>query len=347
MSARHGIALISACLCGALLCMPPELVWAAAKHASTAPTVTAAQIKAGDLDIVRVRKNFYVLVGPHANSAVFFGADGAMLVNTQTPAMAPAIIGALKKLTEVPLRYIVNTNMLAENTGGNLLVTKVGRFIGFRGEVPYADILAHENVLQRMSGALGGAKPAESASWPIDTYYKSTMDLHFNDEAIQLIYEPHAQTDGDSIVFFRGSDVICTGGLFVPSAYPFFDPDLGGSVQGLIDALNHVIDLAIPDVNEEGGTLIVSGSGRVTDEYDLVTYRDMLTIIRDRVRDLIGRGLSVEQVLAAQPSRDYDGIYGAESGEWTTRRFIQAVYADLKKQPTKGSDSSNTSSTHP
>ena len=159
------------------------------------------------------------------------------------------------------------------------------------------------------------------------------MDLHFNDEAIQLIYEPHAQTDGDSIVFFRGSDVICTGGLFVPSAYPYFDAELGGSVQGLIDALNNVIDLAIPDANEEGGTLIVSGSGRVTDEYDLVIYRDMLTIIRDRVLDMISRGLSVDQVLAAKPSRDYDGIYGADSGEWTTRRFIQAVYADLKKHP--------------
>lgn len=321
----RGLFALTAMAWAGLLCASP-------KHevlSQRAEVTSKADVE--DMDIVKVRDNLYVLVGPRANTSVFFGTDGVMLVNSQTAAAAPKILASLRKLTDAPLRYIVNTNMLPDNTGGNVIITRAGRFIGFRGEVPSADILAHENVLQRMSGALGGTSPTDSTGWPVDTYYKTSMDLHFNGEAIQLIHEPHAQTDGDSIVFFRGSDVICTGGMFVPTEYPFFDPSLGGSFQGLIDALNQVIDLAIPDVNEEGGTMIVTGHGRITDEYDLVTYRDMLTIIRDRIQDMIGRGLTLDQVLAAKPSRDYDGIYGSDTGEWTTRKFIEAVYTDLKK----------------
>ena len=155
--------------------------------------------------------------------------------------------------------------------------------------------------------------------------------MHFNGEAIQIIHEPHAHTDGDSVVFFRGSDVIATGDLFAPGAYPVIDLERGGSFQGIIDALNRLIDLAVPDANEEGGTMIIPGHGRVTDEYDLVIYRDMLTIIRDRVRDLIHRGMSLEQVQAARPTRDYDGIYGSDAGPWTTRMFVAAVYRDLDR----------------
>jgi cyclase len=302
------------------------------KEAKAAP---AAATSAGALDVVKVRDNFYVLIGDDGNTAVQFGADGVLVVNTQSPAMAPKILAAIKSITSQPLRYIVNTNMLPVYTGGNVEITKAGHFIGWRGEVPFADILSHENVLERVSGAMGGAPTMDKSGWPVDTYYRGAMDLHFNNEAIQLIHAPAAQTDGDSIVFFRGSDVICTGGFFVPEAYPYFDPTIGGSYQGIIDALNHVIELAIPDVNEEGGTMIVSGHGRITDEYDIVTYRDMLTIIRDRIADMIKRGLTLEQVLKEKPSRDYDGIYGSDSGGWTTQKFLSAVYKDLKEHPAK------------
>ena len=292
-----------------------------------AATVTAVD---ADLDVVRVRDNIFVLVGPASNTTVAIGADGVMVVNTQSAAMAPKILAAIQKLTDQPIRYIVNTDMLAADTGGNIIVNKAGKFIGWRGETKAADVLAHENVLQRMSGALGGAPAIDAAAWPQDTYYKGSMDLHFNGEAIQLIHQPSAHTDGDSIVFFRGSDVISTGDLFTPEAYPFFDVALGGTYQGLIDALNRVIDLAIPDFNEEGGTMIIPGHGRVTDEYELVTYRDMLTIIRDRIADMIARGFTLKQVLDARPSSDYDGMYGSDTGAWTTAKFIESVYTDLK-----------------
>jgi cyclase len=284
-----------------------------------------------DLDVVRIRDNIFMLVGPSANTTVAIGVDGVMVVNTQSAAMAPKILAAIKKLTDQPIRYIVNTDLLPSNTGGNIIINKTGKFIGWRGETKNADILAHENVLQRMSGALGTAPAIDTAAWPQDTYYKASMDLHFNGEAIQLLYEPNAHTDGDSIVFFRGSDVICTGDLFVPEAYPYFDPTLGGTYQGVIDSLNRIIDLAIPDINEEGGTMIIPGHGRVTDEYEVVTYRDMLTIIRDRIQDMISHGFTLKQVLDAKPSSDYDGMYGSNTGSWTTVKFIEAVYTDLKR----------------
>src|SRR5262249_18158258 len=149
-------------------------------RATPAPPAKAA----GELEVVKVRDNFFVLIGEEANTAVQFGPDGVLLVNTQTPGMAPKILNAMKTLTNQPLRYIVNTNMLPIYTGGNVAITKVGKFIGWRGEVPFADILAHENVLQRMSGALGSAPATDKSGWPVDTFYKGAMDLHFNGEAI-------------------------------------------------------------------------------------------------------------------------------------------------------------------
>jgi cyclase len=327
-----GACLLRIAVLGTLLsvAIEPATAQAASQKPKKLPTTTAPAVEP-ELDVVRIRDNIFMLVGPAANTTVAIGADGVMVVNTQSAAMAPKILAAIKALSDQPIRYIVNTDALPGNTGGNIIVSKAGKFVAWRGEVNFADIAAHENVLQRMSGALGGGPAVDTAAWPQDTYYKSSMDLHFNGEAIQLIYQPNAHTDGDSIVFFRGSDVICTGDLFIPEAYPFFDASLGATYQGLIDSLNRVIDLAIPDINEEGGTLIIPGHGRVTDEYDLVNYRDMLTIIRDRIQDMIARGLTAKQVLDAKPSADYDGMYGSDTGTWTTTRFIEAVYTDLKK----------------
>jgi cyclase len=304
------------------------------RQTTAAPAPSAAQ---QELEVVRVRDNIYVLVGQEANTTVQIGADGVLVVNTQTAAMAPKIIEAIRKLTDQPIRMIANTDALPHNTGGNLAISKVAKFIAWRGEIPAANIMAHENVLQRMSGALpGSVATPDAAAWPQDTYYKASMDTHFNGEAIQLIYQPNARTDGDSIVFFRGSDVICAGDIYRPDTYPSFDESEGGTFQGLIDALNRIIDLAVPDINEEGGTMVVSGHGRVSDEYEIVIYRDMLTIIRERVQDMIGRGLTLKQVQDAKPSLDYDGIYGTDKGPANPQNFIAAVYADLKAHPASG-----------
>jgi glyoxylase-like metal-dependent hydrolase (beta-lactamase superfamily II) len=314
--------------------------FAVAAGSTASPSVTgrtatsqpaAAATASPDFDVLRVRDHIYMLVGPAANTTVAFGQDGVMIVNAQSEAMAPKLLAAVAKLTDQPIRYIVNTDSDSANTGGNVIVTQAGRFITDRTESNSASIVAHENTLNRLSGVSGTDQALPQIGWPSDVYYKNWMDFHFNGEAIQVIYEPNAHTDGDSVVFFRGSDVISTGDLFNPEAYPVIDLARGGTYQGIIDALNRLIDLAVPDFNEEGGTMIIPGHGRVTDEYELVIYRDMLTIIRDRVRDLIRKGMTLEQVQAARPTRDYDGIYGSTTGPWTTRMFVAAVYQDLHK----------------
>lgn len=291
--------------------------------------VTAAA-QGTDIDVVRVRDNVYLLAGPVRNTAVEFGAEGAMVVNTQSADMAPKILASLAQVTSQPIRYIINTNSRADNIGGNVIVTRAGRFIGAqRGETDIAEIIAHENAVNRMTGVTAGEKALPQEAWPTDSYFQDKMDVRFNTEAVQLIYAPAAVTDGDTMVFFRGSDVVCTGDVYTPSAWPFFDATRGGSSQGLIEALNRVIDLAVPDFNEEGGTMIIPGHGRVADESDVVTYRDMLVTVRDRIKELISQRQTLQQVLAAKPTLDFDGIYGAEPGTWTTNQFIEGLYKEL------------------
>jgi len=156
-------------------------------------------------------------------------------------------------------------------------------------------------------------------------------EFFFNGEPVFMYHVPAAHTDGDSIVFFRRSDVIATGDVYRTDSYPVVDLEKGGTVQGVIDALNLVLDLAVPAHHEEGGTFIVPGHGRISDEFDVLEYRDMVTIIRDRIQAMISKGMTLDQVKAARPTRDYDPRYGAATGAWTTDKFIEAVYRSLKR----------------
>jgi glyoxylase-like metal-dependent hydrolase (beta-lactamase superfamily II) len=165
---------------------------------------------------------------------------------------------------------------------------------------------------------------------PTETYFTSTHEL-FNGEAIQMIHAPAAHSDGDSIVFFRRSDVIATGDIFSTVSYPRFDRAAGGTINGVINALNRVIDLAIPRDKQEGGTYIIPGHGRVSDEADVVEYRDMLVIIRDRVQDLLNKGQSVDQIKAARPSFDYDRRYAQP--DYTGDQLVEAMAATLTPVP--------------
>ncbi|MCZ0953863.1 MAG: hypothetical protein OXJ56_14940, partial [Rhodospirillaceae bacterium] len=131
------------------------------------------------------------------------------------------------------------------------------------------------------------------------------------------------------LVFFRRSDVVSTGGIFTPESYPVIDLARGGSVQGVIDALNRIIRIAVPEDKQEGGTKVIPGHGRLCEEADVVEYRDMVTIIRDRVQALINDGMSLEEIQAARPSLDYDTEYGSDTGAWTTEMFVEAVYRSL------------------
>ena len=189
-----------------------------------------------------------------------------------------------------------------------------------------ARILAHENTLLAMTSA-GRA----SRDLPTDAFFSERKDLFSNREGVHIAHLPAAHTSGDSLVYFRRSDVISAGDVFRTHEFPFIDADAGGTVQGVIDALNAIIDLAIPGPLQEGGTMIVPGRGRLSDESDVVDYRDMVVIVRDRIRDGIDKGLSLPQIQAARPTLGYDWQFGRSRTDWTGEHFVAAVYRDLTR----------------
>ncbi|HXP88427.1 MAG TPA: MBL fold metallo-hydrolase [Bryobacteraceae bacterium] len=297
------------------------------------PMIALAQPAApAEIHVLPVQGNVSMLVGAGGNIAVQVGKDGVLLVDTGLAASTDKVLATVKQLSKGTIRYIVNTHFHADHTGGNDKVAAAGsaivggNFAGQVGGASGANIVAHENVLN----AMGAQKPAlPFAAMPTDTYYTNSKDLFFNGEAVQLFHIPNAHTDGDSVVFFRRSDVIVAGDIFTPGNYPIIDLAHGGNVQGVLAGLNRIIDLTVPADKQEGGTYVIPGHGRLCDEADVVEYRDMLTIIRDRVQDSVKKGMTLEQVKASKPTRDYDPLYGATTGFWTTDMFVEAVYKSL------------------
>jgi cyclase len=300
----------------------------------TVPTAAGAQ----DIQILKVQGNVYMIAGPGGNTVVQAGETGVLVVDTQTTAAADKLLAAIRSISPKPIHYIVNTNMRADRIGGNPALAKAGPTrpnasplqAGLGGNVEAkTTIIATEKALNRMIDD----KQIPPDAWPTETFFGSDKEVFFNSEGIQILHEPAAQTDGDSIVFFRRSDVIATGDLFDMTRYPLIDAQRGGSIDGVIAALNQVIDLAIPDHKvQEGGTMIVPGRGRLCDEQDVIEYRDMVTIIRDRIQYMIGKGRTLEQIKAAKPTLDFDARYGSTTGDWTTDKFIEQIYRDLSKK---------------
>ena len=287
-----------------------------------------------------VQGNVYMLIGDGGNIAVQIGDEGPLLVDTGTGKLTDKIIAAIHKLSDKPMQFVVNTSFHADHTGGNARVREVGEdpslygsfFSGqFTGAGEGATIIGHQNVQNRML-ALGEKIGAAS---PTDTYIEGRRRKYHNGEAIEIFCEPNAVTDGDSIVQFRHSDVIVTGDIFSTTRYPFIDVKNGGSVQGEIDALNNILDRTVYKHDEEDGTMVIPGHGRLCDESEVADYRDMIAIIRDRVQVMIKKGATLEQVKAARVTADYDTRFGATSGPWTTDMFVEAVYTSLKQPPAK------------
>jgi glyoxylase-like metal-dependent hydrolase (beta-lactamase superfamily II) len=277
----------------------------------------------GDIKTFHVQGRVHMLIGAGANIALQVGDDGILVVDTGTAQASESVVAAIRRLSSGPIRWIVNTNGDPDHNGGNEAISRAGRTVNGNP----AAIHAHENVLLRMDKA-----GAPASAWPLNTYYEPSKDFYFNGEAVFLNHAPAAHTDGDTLVHFRQSDVIVAGDVFMTTTYPVIDATHGGSVQGSIDALNRLLDLAVPERLQEGGTLVIPGHGRVSDEADVLEYRDMLVIVRDRVRDLIKKGSTLEQVKAARPTLDYDPRYGATTGAWTTEMFVEAIYRDLSRK---------------
>jgi cyclase len=273
-----------------------------------------------EIQTIPVQGNVYLLVGAGGNITVQVGGDGVFLVDTQFEQLAPKIVAAIRKLSDKPVFWIVDTELDADHTGGNDALPKLANAAARQS----VRIVAHQNVLNRMAAAPRGAEPiVPDRLWPNDEYFLPQKDLSFNGEAVVIYHMPAAHTDGDSIVLFRSSNVLSAGDIFTPGRYPVIDLQNGGSVQGLINALNRILLLTVPLKYQEGGTYVIPGHGRICDEADVVEYRDMVTIVRDRVQDLIKKGMTFDQIKAARPTRDYDTEYG--NGE----PFLDAVYKSL------------------
>jgi cyclase len=334
----------------------------------------------GQVHVLPVQGNIYMLVANGTNVAVSVGPEGLMLVNTGSQQMADKVLTAINQLANAtvtppatnncfgvacpgawgwsspymnavisspapakPVRYIVNTSVSPDNVGGNQKIATSGFFPrtqAFGAAVESvgrgASIVAHENVLNRMTTPGPGAKqaPTPAAAQPTDTYFDEFHKLpaYFNGEGVIVYHAPAANTDGDSFVFFRHSEVIAAGDLYSTVSYPVIDVDKGGTIQGVIDGLNKIIDLAVPEYRAQGGTWIIPGRGRLSDTADVASYRNMVTVMRDRIKDLKSKGKTLQQVKAARPTLDFDGRYGSTTGPWTTDMFVEAVYRTLQEK---------------
>jgi glyoxylase-like metal-dependent hydrolase (beta-lactamase superfamily II) len=303
--------------------LPPRLILPAllAGTAFAASQIALAQPSA--VETYHVQGNVYMLAGAGANVAVQIGDEGVLVVDTGAAGMGDELLAAIRELSDGPIRWIINTVGDPDHTGGNETISQAGMTVNGNP----AAIVAHEKVLARMSDA--GRSVAEL---PLNTFFEEGRDFYFNGEAIFLRRMPNAHTDGDIYVYFRGSDVLVAGDVFVTTDYPVIDAEAGGSIDGFVEGMNAMLDVTVPAYLQEGGTYIIPGHGRVSDEADLVEYRDMALFIRDRIRHMAELGMSLREVMAARPSLDYDPRYGRDRGPWTTAMFIEAIYNDQMRK---------------
>jgi cyclase len=278
------------------------------------------------LEVLHVHGNVYMLASTLGNVTVQVGKDpghqGVLLVDTGAAAMSAKIAAEIRKLSPEPVRFIVNTSANPDHTGGNEAIAKPDTHVF--GTPDAVAVFAQSNVLARMSAKGAGVA---TGAWPTITF-DDRKALEFNGETVEIFSEKNAHTDGDSIVLFRGSNVLSAGDVFLTTGYPVIDWKRGGSIQGELRALNHILELTVPHAMQEGGTMVIPGLGRLCDQADVTDYRDMMTIIRDRIADGIAKGKTLDEVKAMRPTRDYDRRYSTSS--WTGDMLVEAVYRSLK-----------------
>jgi glyoxylase-like metal-dependent hydrolase (beta-lactamase superfamily II) len=266
-----------------------------------------------------------MIIGAGANIAVQVGEDGVLVVDTGDGKATDKVLAAIRGIAppDKEIRWVVNTTWRPEHTGGNAKVAQAGRTVN--GNI--ADIVSHENAALRMVKA-----DVPATARPFKTFYEERRDFPFNGEAVMLYHPESANTDTQAMVMFRRSDVVATGPLFRLDAYPLIETDKGGTIEGEIAALNLLLDLTVPSKSfQQGGTYVIPAYGRIADEHEVVMYRDMLTIIRDRIKAMVDRKMTLDQVKAARPTLDYDGRYDTAASPAAT--LIEAIYREMSPKP--------------
>ena len=290
-------------------------------------SIRAAELDGGRLDVVKVRSNFYMIAGAGGNIGVQLGSDGVMLVNSGNGLASDDVLAAIKKLTDLKIRYIIDTDAGPDFVGGNQKLAKAGLNV-LNGQTGAA-ILAHDSVLYRMGNRNAKVSYPRDA-WPTEAFLTKRYAFRMNDDAIEVFYQPAAHSGADSLVLFRQADVVVAGDVMDTTRFPVIDIEDGGSIQGEIDALNRIIELTvvpIPFIYNGVGTYVIPGHGRVCQQLDVVDYRDMVVEVRDVIANLIKQGKTLDQIKAAHPALPYETEYGTQEG--VTNAFVEAVYKSL------------------
>jgi glyoxylase-like metal-dependent hydrolase (beta-lactamase superfamily II) len=340
MTARRSLAALA---CAAVVSMSAMLAAQSQRQTTQRTTEWPLRLPGpapGELEVLHVAGNVHMIVGAGANITVQAGDQGMLMVDTGLATMSPKVIDVLKTLSKQPLRYIVNTTHLPDHVGGNAAIAATGEIIPFREpnytagpqgalEIHKASVISYLTVFHRLAGATG-EKPIDEAGWPDNTFSIGQKRLYFNHEPV-VITHLTSTNDGNTVVLFRKSDVVSAGDLVDLTQYPRIDVESGGSLQAVVDSLNKLIDITVPEANAGGGTLVVPAYGRIADHAEVVYLRDMTAVVRDRLQDMIKRKMTLAQIKAAGPTREYDVRYGRTTGPWTTDMFVEAAYKGLTK----------------